>query len=113
MNDYLAAAYLVFLALVLVYVAIMAVRLAQAYTHPRVLGTTGGSLPGSKRFTFLVALAGMTLLFITLWKYEMTSKHASQQLRALRRKLAGDDDAVLPAGRSASPSVTITARPTS
>jgi heme exporter protein C len=64
------------------------------------------------RFTFLVALAGMTLLFITLWKYEMTSKHASQQLRALRRKLAGDDDdAVLPVGRSASPGVTITARP--
>ncbi|MDX6667107.1 MAG: heme exporter protein [Solirubrobacteraceae bacterium] len=89
----------------------IAVRLAQAYTHPRVLGTTGGSLPGSMRFTFLVALAGMTLLFITLWKYEMTSKHASQQLRALRRKLAGDDDAVLPAGRTASPSVTITARP--
>src|SRR5205807_8673607 len=89
----------------------IAVRLAQAYTHPRVLGTTGGSLPGSMRFTFLVALAGMTLLFITLWKYEMTSKHASQQLRALRRKLAGDDDAVLPVGRSASPGVTITARP--
>src|SRR5438270_4928511 len=27
----------------------IAVRLAQAYTHPRVLGTTGGSLPGSMR----------------------------------------------------------------
>jgi heme exporter protein C len=79
----------------------IAVRLAQAYTHPRVLGTTGGSLPGSMRFTFLVALAGMTLLFITLWKYEMTSKHASQQLRALRRKLAGGEDAVLPAARTA------------
>jgi heme exporter protein C len=88
----------------------IAVRLAQAYTHPRVLGTTGGSLPGSMRFTFLVALAGMTLLFITLWKYEMTSKHASQQLRALRRKLAGGEDAVLPAARSASPSVTLPAR---
>jgi heme exporter protein C len=90
----------------------VAVRLAQAYTHPRVLGTTGGSLPGSMRFTFLVALAGITLLFITLWKYEMTSKHASQQLRALRRKLAGDEEeAVLPVGRSAAPSVSIPARP--
>src|SRR6184192_4024322 len=69
----------------------IAVRLAQAYTHPRVLGTTGGSLPGSMRFTFLVALAGMVLLFVTLWKYEMTSKHAAMQLRALRRKLAGDE----------------------
>src|SRR5437016_799463 len=36
----------------------VAVRLAQAYTHPRVLGTTGGNLPGSMRLTFLVALAG-------------------------------------------------------
>ncbi len=66
----------------------LAVRLAQAYTHPRVLGTTGGSMPGSMRLTFLVALAGMIALFVTLWKYEMTSKHASQQLGALRRKLA-------------------------
>jgi len=65
----------------------LAVRLAQAYTHPRVLGTTGGSLPGDMRLTFLVALAGMVLLFVTLWKYEMTSKHAAMQLRALRRKL--------------------------
>src|SRR3984893_7070012 len=79
----------------------LAVRLAQAYTHPRVLGTTGGSLPGDMRLTFLVSLAGMALLFVTLWKYEMTSKHAAMQLRALRRKLAGDDQPGRTAGRSA------------
>jgi heme exporter protein C len=67
----------------------VAVRLAQAYTHPRVLSTTGGHLPGAMRLTFLVALAGMALLFVTLWKYEMASKNASAQLRALRAKLAG------------------------
>ena len=38
----------------------MAVRAAQAVSHPRVLTTTGGSMPGSMFFTFLVALAGMT-----------------------------------------------------
>jgi heme exporter protein C len=65
----------------------IAVRLAQAYTHPRVLSTTGGSMPGSMRLTFLIALAGMVLLFVTLWKYEMASKNASQQLRALRARL--------------------------
>src|SRR3954451_6691526 len=48
----------------------LAVRLAQAYTHPRVLGTTGGSMPGSMRLTFLCCLAAMTLLFVTLWRYE-------------------------------------------
>jgi heme exporter protein C len=87
----------------------LAVRLAQAYTHPRVLGTTGGNMPGSMRLTFYVALAGMVALFVTLWKYEMTSKHASQQLGALRRKLA-DAEEILPAGPSATPATTIPAR---
>src|SRR5919198_6689953 len=67
----------------------IAVRAATSLTHPRVLSTTGGSMPGSMRLTFLPALAGMALLFITLNKYELTSKHASFSLRALRRRLAG------------------------
>ena len=37
------------------------------------------------RLTFLVALVGMALLFVTLWRYEMASKHAACQLRSLRR----------------------------
>src|SRR5690349_21415389 len=37
----------------------LAVRLAQSLTHPRVLGTTEGGMPGSMFFTFLVSLAGM------------------------------------------------------
>jgi heme exporter protein C len=65
----------------------LAVRLAQSLVHPRVLTTTGGSMPGSMRLCFLLALIGMALLYVTLWKYEMTSKHASQQLAALRRRL--------------------------
>ena len=36
----------------------VAVRLAEAYTHPRVLSQTGGSLPGEMRLTFLVVAAG-------------------------------------------------------
>jgi heme exporter protein C len=66
----------------------LAVRLAQSLTHPRVLSATGGSMPGSMRLTFLVSLAAMTLLFVTLWKYELASKHAREQLRRLRRTLA-------------------------
>jgi heme exporter protein C len=64
-----------------------AVRLAEAYTHPRVLSQTGGSLPGDMRLTFLVSLLAMTLLFVTLWKLELTAKHASMQLKKLRRRL--------------------------
>jgi heme exporter protein C len=65
-----------------------AVRMAEAYTHPRVLSQTGGDLPGEMRLTFLVSIAAMALLFVTLWKLELTAKHASAELRRLRRRLA-------------------------
>jgi heme exporter protein C len=63
-----------------------AVRMAEALTHPRVLSQTGGDMPGEMRLTFLVALAGMILLFVTLWKLELTAKHASMQLKKLRNR---------------------------
>jgi heme exporter protein C len=64
-----------------------AVRMAQSFTHPRVLGETGGTMPGDMRLTFLVCLVAMALLFVTLWKLELTAKHASMQLKRLRRRL--------------------------
>jgi heme exporter protein C len=81
----------------------LAVRLAQAYTHPRVLGTTGGSMPGDMRLTFLVAIVGMTLLFVTLWRFEIAAKNTRAHVRSLRRKLSGDDAPVL--RRSAAPTI--------
>ena len=78
-------------------------RLAQAYTHPRVFATTDGGLPAKMQLPFFVCLVGMALLYVTLWRYEMASKNTSAQLRALRRKLGGDD-AVAAHGRSAAPS---------
>ncbi len=42
--------------------------------------------PGEMRLTFLVALLGMALLFVTLWKLELTAKHASMQLKRLRNR---------------------------
>jgi heme exporter protein C len=74
-----------------------AVRMAQSFTHPRVLSQTGGNLPGDMRLTFLVCLLAMTLLFITLWKLELTAKNASMQLKRLRRKLLAEADARAPA----------------
>jgi heme exporter protein C len=64
----------------------LAVRLAQPLAHPRVLGSSG-NLPASMEVVFLVALAGMILLFITLWKYEMAAKQARMRLKSLRRRL--------------------------
>ncbi len=80
----------------------MAVRAAESLVHPRVLSTTGGSMAGSMRLTFLICLAGMAVLFVTLNKYELTSKSASFALRRLKRRMAGDDDWV-PVRRSAAP----------
>ena len=59
-------------------------------------------MPGSMRLTFLISLAAMVCLFVTLWKYELASKHASMRLRALKRALAGDD-AAGPLARTAAP----------
>jgi heme exporter protein C len=84
-------------------VCFTAVRMAESFTHPEVLTATGGSMPGEMRLTFLVSLAGMAVLFVTLWKYELTSKEASMRLRALKRRLAADDDAWAPTARSAAP----------
>src|SRR5271165_6814294 len=66
-----------------------AVRLSTAYLHPRVLGSTS-NLPGPMALTFLVSLLALSLLFATLCKYELTAKHTRAQLRALRRRLAGE-----------------------
>jgi heme exporter protein C len=79
----------------------LAVRLAQSYTHPRVFATTDGGLEPRMKLAFYVCLLGMALLYATLWKYEMTSKNTSAQIKALRRRLAGEDEAAR--GRSAAP----------
>jgi heme exporter protein C len=81
----------------------IAVRLAQQFVHPRVLTLGGGQLPGSMRLTFYVSLIGITLLYATLWRYEMAAKSARIEVRRLRRALLGDD-ALRPLGRSAAPS---------
>jgi heme exporter protein C len=82
----------------------LAVRLAQSFVHPRVFATSDGGLPPRMQLAILVCFAGMTLLYVTLWRYEMASKQTTFRLRALKRKLGGDD-AVVGRGRSAAPSV--------
>ena len=62
------------------------VRLSTAYVHPRVLGSTS-NLPGSMAFTFLVSLAAMTLLFVTLCHFELAAKRTRFLLKARSRTL--------------------------
>jgi heme exporter protein C len=80
----------------------IAVRLATPFVHPQVLTLTGSRLPAPMAWTFIVSLIGFTLLFVTLWKYEMASKNARAQIRRLRRSLLGED-LDRPYGRSAAP----------
>ena len=87
----------------------LAVRLAESLVHPRVLNATAGDMPGEMRLTFLVALAGMALLYVTLVKVELTSKHARFQLKRLRRMLEHEEVA---GGATSAPLATVPARPT-
>jgi heme exporter protein C len=76
----------------------VAVRLAQAFTHPRVLSATGGNMPGSMRLVFVMAIAAIAFVYFTLWRIEIASKEAARELRRLRREAAAGfpDDAVVP-----------------
>lgn len=86
----------------------IAVRLAQNLVHPRVLNTTAGDMPGEMRLTFFVSLLGVALLYVTLVKLELTSKHARAHVRRLRRLLEEEP----PAGGAAStPLATVPAKP--
>src|SRR3954464_267677 len=82
----------------------LAVRLAQAYTHPRVFATTEGGLPPKMQLVFYISLLGMVLLFLALCRYEMAAKRARGRVRTLKRRLGGED-VIVPTGRSAAPQV--------
>ena len=59
--------------------------------------------PNQLWLTFTLTVLGMTLLYVTLWRYELAAKNARIQLRVLRRRLLGEE--TLPAvRRSAAPS---------
>jgi heme exporter protein C len=80
----------------------MAVRLAESLVHPRVFATSEGGLPGEMLFTFLVALAGMALLFATLMRFELAAKATRGQISRLRRAL--DSEAPAAGGSRIAPS---------
>jgi heme exporter protein C len=82
----------------------MAVRAATSLVHPRTFDSAD-NLPGAMRSAFLVCLVGMALLYVLLWQYEIAHKTTVAQLRALKRKLSGDDG--VRARRSAAPELQV------
>jgi heme exporter protein C len=82
----------------------LAVRLAEPLIHPRTFSSTGG-LPGSMLFTFLVCLAGMALLWLSLVRFELAAKSASARLSRLRRALEGEPHAPPATGSRVAPAL--------
>jgi heme exporter protein C len=74
----------------------LAVRLAEPLIHPRTFSSAGG-LPGDMLLAFLVCLAGMALLWVTLVRFELAAKAASADLGRVRRALLGDGTPPAPA----------------
>jgi heme exporter protein C len=73
-----------------------AVRAAESLVHPRVFATAEGGLPPKMWVAFLVAMAAMALLWVTLVGFELAAKSASAKLSRLRRAL--DAESPAPAG---------------
>ncbi len=80
----------------------LAVRMAESLIHPRVFATSQGGLPASMAVAFLVCLAGMGLLWVTLVKLELLGKQTSGQVSRLRRALEAEGF-----GQSREPSGTV------
>ena len=78
----------------------IAVRLAPAYVHPRVL-QSASNLPASMGLTFVVSLVAIALLYLTLWRYEIHAKLARARLRSLRARLLAWESVEPPRARRA------------
>jgi heme exporter protein C len=63
----------------------IAVRLSESLVHPRVLATAEGGMPPKMWLTFVVCLAGIAMLWMTLVRFEIAAKTASARLARLRR----------------------------
>jgi heme exporter protein C len=68
----------------------MAVRMAESLVHPRTFATAEGGMPGEMWLTFLVAMTGMALLWVTLVRFELVAKSSRARISRLRRALDAD-----------------------
>jgi heme exporter protein C len=80
----------------------LAVRLAEPFIHPRTFSSAGG-LPAEMLFAFLVCLAGMALLWVTLVQFELGAKAAAGDLKRIRRALLPSEPEPAPPRRAVAP----------
>jgi heme exporter protein C len=79
----------------------IAVRLADTLVHPRVFATAEGGMTGEMWLTFVLCMAGMTLPWVALVRFELAAKSASARLRRIRRALEGEE--LVPGGSRIAP----------
>ena len=65
----------------------LAVRLADSLLHPRVFATAEGGMDPSMWLTLAVTFVGITLLWVTLVRFEIAAKSVAAQLARLRQIL--------------------------
>ncbi len=82
----MSAVYALF-GVVLIPVSFLAIRLSKEFIHPVVFTSHGPQMAASQFATFCVALAGMLLVFATLYRVELAGKRADASLRELRELL--------------------------
>ncbi len=81
----------------------LAVRLAQPLVHPRVFASANGGLTPKMTLTFLVCLAAMATLWVTLVRFELAAKATRGKVSRLRRALEGELTAPAAGSRIAPP----------
>ncbi|MDX8152631.1 cytochrome c biogenesis protein CcsA [Patulibacter brassicae] len=78
------------------------VRMTTNVLHPQPLNDPGSNLPGSAGLAFGLSVLAIGALLVTLWHLELVHKSTRIRLRALQRRVEGED-AVPPVARSSSP----------
>jgi heme exporter protein C len=73
---------------VLIPVSFLAIRLSRSFIHPVVFTSHGYNMTNSQFLTFVVCLAAMLSLFVTLYSIELAGKRLDASLRELRELLA-------------------------
>lgn len=75
------------IAFISVPLSFYAVRIAQSYVHPVVFTSSGANMPNSMLIWFVVAFAGMIMLFATLLQLELLQQRTQRSLQEIKLRL--------------------------
>ena len=76
------------LGVILIPISFLAIRLAANFIHPVVFSRRGPQMAPSMFFVFVLSLAGMLALALTLYAFEVRAKLLDRRMRELREVIA-------------------------